>query len=143
MVGIKMPYWLVKSEPESWSWQDHVKAKVTKWDGVRNYQARNNMKAMAVGDYVLFYQSVKNPQIVGIVQVVKDHYPDPDDTRFVLVDLAYVATLPTPVPLKTIKDDPRFQDLPLVRQSRLSVMPLPQRDWDALVRLGGLDPHDI
>lgn len=136
-----MTYWLVKSEPSSWSWTDQVKSGKTSWDGVRNYQAANNMKAMKVGDLAFFYHSGEERQIVGIVEVSKTYYPDPSDPtgRFGMVDMKTVKALPKPVSLATIKEHPELQELALVRQSRLSVMPIDEKSWSILCTLGGLD----
>ena len=121
-----MQYWLVKSEPESWSWDDQVRVGVEGWNGVRNYQAANNMKAMKLGDRAFFYHSVKEKSIVGIVEVVREYYPDASDPtgRFVMVDFKAVKPLPKPVSLADIKADPRFSELGLLKQSRLSVLPI-------------------
>ena len=136
-----MAYWLVKSEPGTWSWDDQVKAKRTHWDGVRNHQAANNLKAMAKGDRALFYHSGKDRQIVGIVEIVKTYYPDPSDEsgRFGMVDVKTVAALPQPVSLADIKADDKLNHLALVRQSRLSVMPIDDASWQRLCKMGGLD----
>lgn len=136
-----MAYWLVKSEPGTWSWDDQVKAKRTHWDGVRNHQAANNLKAMAKGDRALFYHSGKDRQIVGIVEIVKTYYPDPSDEsqRFGMVDVKTVAALPKPVSLVDIKADDKLNHLALVRQSRLSVMPIDDASWRRLCKMGGLD----
>jgi len=124
-------FWLIKTEPGDWSWQDQKKHKVTHWDGVRNYQAANNLKAMQVGDLCLFYHSVTEKKIVGIVEIIKAAYPDPSDEtgRFVMVDVRYLKDLKTPVTLETVKGDPRLSNLALVKQSRLSVMPVSQDEW--------------
>jgi predicted RNA-binding protein with PUA-like domain len=112
-----MKYWLVKSEPNAWSWDDHVKVGVEPWDGVRNYQAANNMKAMEIGDKAFFYHSVKEKRIVGIVEVVKLYYPDPTDPkgRFGMVDFKAVEPVPNPVTLDDIKGDERLQELALLK----------------------------
>ena len=135
-----MAYWLVKSEPGAWSWDDQVKAGTTHWHGVRNYQAANNMKAMRLGDFAFFYHSVHEKRIVGIVEVVKLYYPDPSDEsgRFGMVDVKAVKALPHPVGLDQIKIDPILSHLALVRQSRLSVMPIDPDAWAHLSRLGGV-----
>jgi predicted RNA-binding protein with PUA-like domain len=135
-----MAYWLVKSEPGTWSWDDQVKAGTYPWDGVRNYQASNNLKAMALGDRAFFYHSVHEKRIVGIVEVAKLYYPDPSDPtgRFGMVDMTAIEALPQPVSLAQIKADPALQHLALVRQSRLSVMPVDAPTWQHLCRLGGL-----
>ena len=121
-----MAYWLVKSEPGAWSWDDHVKVGVEPWDGVRNHQAANNMRAMKIGDRVFFYHSVKEKQIVGVVEVVKEAYPDPTDAsgKFIMVDLKALFPVKRPVTLAEIKAEPKLQDLPLVRHTRLSVLPV-------------------
>ncbi len=133
-----MNYWLVKSEPGAYSWQQFEKDKRTLWDGVRNYQARNNLKAMKEGDLVLFYHSVSEKQVVGIAKVVTEHYPDPttDDDRWVVVDLVPVQAFKKPVTLAEVKSDPRLENVALVKQARLSVMPLKPQEFDAIVELG-------
>ncbi|WP_340116270.1 EVE domain-containing protein [Pelagibius sp. 7325] len=133
-----MAYWLVKSEPGTWSWDDQVKAKVTGWDGVRNYQAANNMKAMALGDLCFFYHSVNEKQIVGIVEVVKLYRPDPSDAsgRFGMVDVKAVKPFVRPVTLAEIKAEPRLKNLALVRQSRLSVLPVGKDEWALICKMG-------
>ncbi|MDR3439556.1 EVE domain-containing protein [Telmatospirillum sp.] len=135
-----MAHWLVKSEPGHWSWNDQVTNGTTFWDGVRNYQAANNLKAMAIGDQAFFYHSVNEKRIVGIVEVVRTYYPDPSDPsgRFGMVDLKAVTALPVPVSLDQIKTDPRLNHLALVRQSRLSVMPIDDAAWSLIAALGGL-----
>lgn len=133
-----MSYWLIKTEPHVWSWEDQVKNKVTFWDGVRNYQASNNLKAMKIGDKAFFYHSGDERQIMGIVEVVKPYYPDPSDTsgRFGMVDVKAVKPFSSFVTLKDIKQDPRLHHLALVRQSRLSVMPIDKISWDILIQKG-------
>lgn len=135
-----MAYWLVKSEPGHWSWDDQVKAGTTHWDGVRNFQAANNLKAMVSGDRAFFYHSVNEKRIVGIVEVARPYYPDPSDAsgRFGMVDVKALEALPHPVSLEQIKTDPRLNHLALVRQSRLSVMPIDQASWAQICALGGL-----
>ena len=135
-----MQYWLVKSEPGSWSWDDHVRVGVEPWNGVRNYQAANNMKAMKIGDKAFFYHSVKEKRIVGIVEVVKEYYPDPSDAsgRFGMVDFKALEPVPNPVTLADIKADERLHDLALIRQSRLSVVPVDRSSWDIICGMGGL-----
>jgi len=135
-----MKYWLLKSEPSTWSWDDQVKEGVDYWDGVRNYQAQNNMKQMKVGDYAFFYHSVKEKQIVGIVEIVKEFYPDPTDEtgKFIVVDIKPVKPVPKPVTLAQIKGHPELQELALIRQSRLSVMPIDDKSWEIICRMGGL-----
>ena len=137
-----MKFWLMKSEPGAWSWQDQVKAgaKGAEWDGIRNYQADNNMKEMKVGDKVFFYHSVDEKRIVGVVEVVREHYPDPTDPkgRFGMVDVAAVGAVPEPVTLAAIKAEPRLENLALVRNSRLSVMPIDADAWRLICAMGGL-----
>lgn len=132
-----MNYWLVKSEPEAYSWQEFVQKKEEVWDGVRNYQARNNLNAMKTGDLVLFYHSGGERQVMGIAEVIKESYQDPttEDTRWTSVDLKLVEELPRPVSLKEIKGDDRLQNIALVRQSRLSVMPLLKEEFDVILSL--------
>ena len=134
-----MAYWLVKSEPHVWSWDDQLKKGETFWDGVRNYQASNNLKAMKVGDLAFFYHSGDERQIMGIVEVVTPYYPDPTDSsgRFGMVDLKTAKCLRHPVTFTEIKADPRLQHLELVRQSRLSVMPIVPSAWEILIHMGG------
>jgi predicted RNA-binding protein with PUA-like domain len=133
-----MNYFLVKSEPFKYSWEQFNKDGQTFWDGVRNYQARNNMKAMQVGDLVLFYHSNEGKEVVGIAKVVRESYQDPttDDERWVVVDLAPVETFANTVTLEQIKADEFLQDVALVRQGRLSVMPLKPEEFDRIVLLG-------
>lgn len=136
-----MAFWLVKSEPGSWSWQDQEAAGVTSWDGVRNHQAANNLKAMRLGDRALFYHSGAEKAVVGVVEVVREAYPDPGDPsgRFVMVDVRTIAALPRPVPLAAIKADGRLDHLGLIRQSRLSVMPVDDAAFSVIAgELGGL-----
>ncbi|HBC53552.1 MAG TPA: EVE domain-containing protein [Alphaproteobacteria bacterium] len=139
-----MAYWLFKSEPGTWSWDDQVKAgkKGEHWDGVRNYQADNNMKAMRKGDLGFFYHSVNEKRIVGIVKVIREHYPDHTDPkgRFGMVDVQAVKPVPNPVTLADIKAEPRLQDLALVRQSRLSVTPVDPESWALICEMGGVKP---
>ncbi|MAP25149.1 MAG: ubiquinol-cytochrome C reductase [Rickettsiales bacterium] len=131
-----MSYWLLKSEPGAWSWDDQKKVKTEPWDGVRNYQAQNNLKAMKFGDLCFFYHSVKEKRIVGIVKVVKEFYPDAKEPRFGQVDVAYVKDMTAPVSLKQIKKQPTLQNIPLIRQSRLSVMPLDKESWNLICEMG-------
>ena len=138
-----MAYWLFKSEPGTWSWEDQVKAgkKGEHWDGVRNYQADNNMKAMRKGDLGFFYHSVNEKRIVGIVKVIREHYPDHTDPkgRFGMVDVQAVKPVPHPVTLADIKAEPQLQELALVRQSRLSVTPVDPDSWALICRMGGVE----
>ncbi|MCW5732162.1 MAG: EVE domain-containing protein [Alphaproteobacteria bacterium] len=137
-----MAHWLVKSEPGTWSWDDQVKAGRTHWDGVRNHQAANNLRAMKKGERCFFYHSGEERRIVGIVEVVREAYPDPKDAtgKFVMVDMAAPMPLKTPVSLADIKADPLLREMALVRQSRLSVMPVEPAQWKLLCRLGGVKP---
>ncbi len=133
-----MQYWLVKSEPGAYSWQQFEKDGKTMWEGVRNYQARNNLQAMQKDDMVLFYHSVSEKQVMGIGRVVKTAYPDPtaSDDRWVVVELVPETKFSSPVTLATIKADPRLDQIALVKQSRLSVMPLKPAEFDTIVELG-------
>ncbi|RDD63391.1 EVE domain-containing protein [Ferruginivarius sediminum] len=137
-----MAYWLMKSEPGTWSWDDQVRDGTAEWDGVRNYQASNNLKAMKVGDRAFFYHSVNEKRVVGIVEVVKEYYPDPTDKsgRFGMVDVKAVKPFERPVSLQEIKADPRLQELPLIRQSRLSVMPIDAESWRIICEMGQTQP---
>jgi predicted RNA-binding protein with PUA-like domain len=132
-------HWLVKSEPFKYSWDDFAKDGSTYWDGVRNAQARNNLAAMAVGDLVLYYHSNEGKEVVGVAKVTREAYQDPttDDERWVVVDLAPVKPLPNPVTLADIKADPKLEDIALVKQSRLSVMPIDKPGFDRIVKKGG------
>ncbi|PVY41955.1 EVE domain-containing protein [Pontibacter virosus] len=133
-----MQYWLVKSEPEAYSWARFVKEGRVCWDGVRNYQARNNLQLMQPGDLVLFYHSVSEKAIVGMAKVAKAAYPDPsaDDPKWMAVDLVPESEFKAPVTLDQIKKDPRLENIALLRQSRLSVMPLKAEEFDVLLALG-------
>lgn len=133
-----MNYFLVKSEPFKYSWEKFLKEKETFWDGVRNYQARNNLQAMKKGDLVLFYHSNEGKEVVGIAKVIKESYQDPttNDERWVVVDLAPLETLAKPVTLEVIKADEQLQNVALVKQGRLSVMPLTREEFDRIVELG-------
>lgn len=139
-----MNYWLFKSEPNTWGWDDQVARgdKGEHWDGVRNYQASNNMKAMKVGDRGFFYHSVNEKRIVGIVEVIREYYPDHTDPkeRFGMVDVKAVRPFTTPVTLEDVKAEPRLAELPLIRQSRLSVMPIPKEAWDLICQMGQTEP---
>ncbi len=138
-----MRYWLFKSEPGAWSWDDQMGCGDTgcEWDGVRNHQACNNMKAMQVGDRGFFYHSVNEKRIVGVVEVIRTYYPDPTDEsgRFGMVDVRAVTPVPHPVSLAAIKAEPKLADLALVRQSRLSVVPVGDAHWQILCEMAGLD----
>jgi predicted RNA-binding protein with PUA-like domain len=132
-----MNHWLVKSEPFKYSWEQFEKDKKTFWDGVRNFQARNNLKAMKKGDLVLWYHSNEGKEVVGIAKVVKEFYQDPttEDPNWVVVDLAPFKKLKKTVTLEQIKADKRLQDIALVRQGRLSVSPLKAEEFDAILEL--------
>jgi predicted RNA-binding protein with PUA-like domain len=135
-----MNYWLVKSEPFKWSWDDQVNKGVEHWDGVRNYQASNNMKSMRVGDRAFFYHSNEGKEIVGIVEVVKEYYPDHTDPkgRFGMVDFKAIEPFKKPVTLQQIKETPTLQDMALVKQSRLSVCPVTKSEWELILKMGGM-----
>jgi predicted RNA-binding protein with PUA-like domain len=134
-----MNYWLVKSEPVKYSWDQFEKEGKTFWDGVRNYAARNHLKAMKKGDQVLFYHSNEGLEIVGIARVAKEAYPDPtaDNDTWVVVDLEPVKKLKNPVPLSRVKQDKRLKDMALLRLSRLSVQPVTKDEWKIIMELSG------
>jgi predicted RNA-binding protein with PUA-like domain len=134
----KSSYWMVKQEPENYSWSDLVKDDGTDWTGVRNYQARNNLREMKTGDRVLFYHSGKDKAVVGLTEVVKSAYPDPtaDDPQWVAVDIMPIKALKNPVPLAAIRYDKRLSQLPLIRQSQLSVMSLTKDEFEIIVATG-------
>ena len=134
---MKINYWLLKSEPSTWSWEDQVKAGVEMWDGVRNYQARNNLMSMRKKDLCFFYHSVSEKLIIGIVEVVKEHYPDPTDEtgKFVVTDVKTKKKLKRPVSLEEIKTTPKLSSIALIKQSRLSVMPLTKNEWDIIIKI--------
>lgn len=138
-----MAYWLVKSEPGAWSWDDHVRDGVAEWDGVRNHQAANNMKAMRIGDRAFFYHSVDERCIVGVLEVVKEYYPDPTDPKgvFGMVDFKAIEPVAKPVSLAEIKAEPRLADMALVRQGRLSVLPVADDEWRLLCEMAGIGAH--
>jgi predicted RNA-binding protein with PUA-like domain len=139
-----MSYWLFKSEPDSWSWdQQKAKGKAGEpWDGVRNYQARNHMREMKIGDLGFFYHSGAERAVVGIVEVAAEIHPDPstDDPRWECVDVRAVRDLPSPVTLDEVKLEPRLADMVLVKNSRLSVQPVTEEEWEIVCGMGGL--HD-
>jgi len=130
--------WMVKQEPESYSWDDFVHDGRTDWTGVRNFQARNNLKQMKTGDRVLFYHSGTGKCVVGIAEVAKAAYPDPSagDPQWVAVDLKPIKPLKEPVPLASIRYNAKLENLPLIRQSQLSVMPLTKEEFDTIVAMG-------
>ncbi|WP_204112623.1 EVE domain-containing protein [Shimia biformata] len=138
-----MRYWLFKSEPSTWSWDNQVAKGDAgeEWDGVRNYQARNFMRDMAVGDRGFFYHSQKEKAVVGIVEVIAEAHPDSttDDERWECVDIKAVAPIPNPVTLDMIKADPRLAEMVLVKNSRLSVQPVTESEWQVICTLGGVD----
>ncbi len=135
-----MAYWLIKSEPDVWSWDQQVKKGITGWDGVRNHQAANNMKAMKTGDQAFFYHSNEGREIVGIAVIAKTAYPDPSDEtgKFVMVDVKADRPLKKPVTLAQIKADPKLATMALLRQSRLSVCAVSAAEWAHICKLGGL-----
>ncbi|MBT8425439.1 MAG: EVE domain-containing protein [Silicimonas sp.] len=139
-----MRYWLFKSEPSTWSWDDQVANGDAgeEWDGVRNYQARNFMREMKTGDLGFFYHSQSDKSVVGIVEVIAEAHPDSttDDERWECVDIRAVEQLPTPVTLDQIKKDPRLSEMVLVKNSRLSVQPVTDDEWEVVRQLGGLAP---
>tara|TARA_B100000989_G_scaffold282592_1_gene247815 strand:- start:3984 stop:4388 length:405 start_codon:yes stop_codon:yes gene_type:complete len=130
-------YWLLKSEPNAWSWDQQVKEGLSMWDGVRNYQARNYLKKMKKGDLCFFYHSVTEKTIIGIVKVVREYYPDPTDKtdRFVVVDVKAVKKLKRNVSLNQIKNTKLLENIPLIKQSRLSVMPLNKKEWNVIIKM--------
>jgi len=134
-----MAYWLVKSEPDAFSWDQQVKNGVEPWTGVRNYMARNNLRTMKRGDRAFFYHSNQGKQIVGVVEVVKEAYPDPTASEgdWSSVDVKAVGPIPKPVTLAALKEDPRFAEFALVKTSRLSVMPVSAEHWKLICKLGG------
>ena len=137
-----MAYWLFKSEPNTWGWQDQLAKGDTgeEWDGVRNYQARNFMREMKIGDRGFFYHSLKEKSVVGIVEVIAEVHPDSttDDPRWEGVDIKAVESVPAPVTLDMIKSDPRLAEMVLVKNSRLSVQPVRDEEWAIICEMGGL-----
>ena len=135
-----MAYWLLKSEPSSYGWERLVKDGRTHWNGVRNFQASNNLKAMRLGDLAFFYHSNEGLAIVGVVEIAREYYPDPSDAtgRFGMVDVKPIRPVPKPVTLQAIKAEPRLAELALVRQSRLSVVPVRAAEWQLLSDMAGL-----
>ena len=134
-----MQYWLVKSEPDAFCWDQQVANGIEPWTGVRNHAAKLNLKAMKNRDRAFFYHSNEGKEIVGVVEVVREAYPDPtaDKGDWVAVDMKAVRAMPRPVTLETIKADPEFVDFALVRQSRLSVVPVSKAHWQRICRIGG------
>ncbi len=138
MTRMARSYWLVKQEPEAYSWDDFVKEGETYWDGVRNYQARNNLRAMKKGDMVFFYHSVSGKEVVGVARVTKDHYPDPTakEGDWSVVDLAPAKQMKKAVTLAQIKDQKSLENIALIKQSRLSVMPITESEFRCILNLG-------
>jgi predicted RNA-binding protein with PUA-like domain len=136
-----MAYWLLKTEPRDYSWERLVADGVAEWDGVRNHQAARNMRAMRRGERAFFYRSVQDPAVVGVMAIVREAYPAPDDPsgRLVQVDVAPVMAAAREVPLAAIKAEPRLRELALVRQSRLSVMPVDDEAWRLICGMAGIE----
>ena len=136
-MNVKKKFWLLKSEPSTWSWDDQVREKTTMWDGVRNYQARNNLIKMKKRDFCFFYHSVSEKSIVGIVEVVKESYPDPTDNtgKFVVVDIKTKSKIKQSINLEMIKKTAGLENIPLLKQSRLSVMPISNKEWNIIIKL--------
>jgi len=134
----KKSFWIIKQEPSKYNWQQFEKDKGTYWDGVRNYQARNNLKNMKKGDNLLFYHSVVGKEIVGIAEVTREAYPDPttDDERWVVVDLKPIKPFKVPVTLEKIKEHKELSEIALIKQARLSVMPITKKEFQILLKLG-------
>jgi predicted RNA-binding protein with PUA-like domain len=132
-----MQYWLIKSEPETYSLDDLIQENIGRWDGVRNYTARNNLKAMQLGDLCLFYHSVTKPGVVGLCEIVREHFPDPttDNPAWVAVSVKYVSTLKKKVSLPDIKANPNLQEMSLLRLSRLSVQPVTVAEFDEILSM--------
>lgn len=132
-----MNYWLMKTEPSTYSWEDLEKDKKTVWDGVRNFTARNNLKAMKKGDQVFIYHSMEDKAVVGIAKITKEFFPDPKDKDWASVEIAPVKKLKEPVTLAQVKADKRLKDMALVRLSRLSVQPVKVEEYDIVLELSG------
>ena len=134
----KKSFWIIKQEPSQYNWKQFEKDRETYWDGVRNYQARNNLKKMKIGDYLLFYHSVIGKEIVGIAEVTREAYPDPttDDERWVVVDLKPIKPFKVPVTLEEIKAHKELSEIALIKQARLSVMPITKKEFQVLLKLG-------
>lgn len=130
-----MKYWLVKQEPEKYSFDDLVKDKKTIWDGVRNYQARNNLRDMKTGDQVLFYHSVSEKSVVGIAEVSKENFADPTDENWFVVEIKPIEKFANPVTLEQIKGEKTLENIALIKQSRLSVMPLTKKEFEKILKL--------
>ena len=141
-----MKYWLLKSEPNTWSWSDQVREGASMWDGVRNYQARNNLIKMKKGDHCFFYYFFTERSIVGIVKVVKEYYDDPTDStgKFVVVDVKAIEKLKNPVTLDKIKKVNKLKNILLIKQSRLSVMPITKTEWKEIIKISLVsDMNDV
>jgi predicted RNA-binding protein with PUA-like domain len=140
---VAMAYWLLKTEPETFSWDDQLKrgGKGEPWTGVRNFRAREHLKAMRLGDHAFFYHTGDEKQVVGIVEVIREAYPDPTDDAAVFraVDVKAVRPLPNPVTLKAVKANARLKDMVLARQPRLSVQPVTAEEWRTVCRMGGIE----
>lgn len=138
-MAARRSHWLVKSEPFKYAWEDLVRDGSTYWDGVRNHAARKHLATMKKGDRVLYYHSNEGKEVVGVARVTREAYPDPtaDDPRWVVVDLVPMTPLKKPVSLAAIKAEPKLAEIPLVRQARLSVMPIPKPAFDRILKLGG------
>ena len=136
-MNVKKKFWLLKSEPSTWSWDDQVREKTTMWDGIRNYQARNNLIKMKKGDLCFFYHSVSEKSIIGIVEVVKESYPDPTDKsgKFVVVDVKTKSKIKKAINLEMIKKTSGLENIPLLKQSRLSVMLISNKEWHIIIKL--------
>jgi predicted RNA-binding protein with PUA-like domain len=137
-MAAKRGYWLIKQEPEKYSWSDLEREGETNWTGVRNFQARNNLRAMKTGDKILFYHSVSEKQVVGVAEVIREAYPDPtgEDSQWSAVDIKPAKRLKNPVSLEMLRKEPDLAEIALIRQSRLSVMPLSKDEFEAIVALG-------
>lgn len=135
-----MNYWLIKSEPTSFSWQEQLQNNIEPWTGVRNHQAKKNLQSMKKGDLAFFYHSNIGKEIVGIVEIHKEAYPDPTSTenKWICVDVKTVNSLPTPVTLQQIKSNPELQEISLIKQSRLSVMPITPKHWQIICQMGNV-----
>jgi predicted RNA-binding protein with PUA-like domain len=137
-----MAHWMMKTEPGEFSFDDLLRDGKTTWDGVRNHQAKKNLAAMAIGDHVLIYHSVSDKEVVGLAEVIKTAYPDPTDPdqKWLVVDIKPLEKLKSPISLHTVKQTPTLAEIPLVKQSRLSVMPLPAEAFNLLLEMGGIAP---
>lgn len=143
--GKRISKWLFKSEPDTWSWAQQCATDQEHWDGVRSFQARNNMRLMKVGDLGFFYHSNKERQIVGVVKVVREYYPDHTDPtgKFDMVDIAAVKSVDKPLTLTEMKANPALSEMALVTHSRLSVSPIRDNEWDVVCAMLGIDPAEL